>query len=153
MFWNNLKVHPRYNQELTSGITWNHNASNRKKETHTRGKKQSKELEKTSVKYTWQKISIKDVLRAIKLKQQPPPQFSSKLKEIMNWTKNARRKNCRMPVNTLKSVQLFFIEEQIKTLCDFLASQVEELSPWKHKTTNTVRVWRKGNSYLLLVVI
>lgn len=62
-------------------------------------------------------------------------------------------KNCRMPVNTLKSVQLFFIEEQIKTLCDFLASQVEELSPWKHKTTNTVRVWRKGNSYLLLVVM
>lgn len=42
-----------------------------------------------------------------------------------------------MPVNTLKSVKLFFIEEQIKTLCDFLASQVEELSPWKHKTTHS----------------
>lgn len=91
-----------------------------KKETPTRGKRQSKELEKTFVKYTWQKISIKDALRAIKLKQQPF-QSSSQLKEIMNWTKNSRRKKCRKPVSAQKSVQLFFREEQIKTFLRLLS--------------------------------
>lgn len=43
-----------------------------------------------------------------------------------------------MPINTQKSIQHFFKEEQIKTL-KFISTPGRRVTLWKHMATNTVR--------------